>query len=274
MSTFRPLLAAVAVVAVAVAVASPVWSAAASASPGASVYVIQGIVGSKWSITVDDDEIANYTRAKDILGPFEWAAGTHVVTATDEDGQEVTASVDVAAGENVDVVLHRPADPTGAPLFTTFENDLDPVKTGSGRLTVAHTAVAPPADIRVNGKVLLADVASAEEISTVVPSGVYPVDIVPAATQGPVVLGPVDLEVAGSALTRVFAFGVAADQTMDAVVQVLPLTGTDATVPTSVPAGDGSSSASTRPIVAMPGAWLVLGGALLLAAGARRLRRT
>lgn len=269
MHTLRPLLTAVAVL----VVATPVGSAQAEAAETASVFVIQGVTGSTWSITVDDEEITDDATAKDVLGPFDWTAGSHTVTATDQGGQEVTATVDVASGENLDVVLHRPVDPTGSPLFTTFENDLAPVKSGSGRLTVAHTAAAPPADIRVDGEVLLADVASAEEISTVVPKGVYPVDIVPTSTDGPVVLGPVDLQVTGSALTRVFAVGVAADATMDAVVQVLPLETTDATAPTSVPAGDGSSALAT-PVIARPGAWFVLGGILLVAMGVRRLRQS
>ncbi|WP_426244237.1 DUF4397 domain-containing protein [Nocardioides sp. LHG3406-4] len=276
----RRILTALAVAVVATTVSAPVSAAPSaaggSAPPAASVFVIQGVTGSTWSITLDDEELSAAAGPKDILGPVKLAAGSHTVTATDPGGAEVTATVEVESGESLDVVLHRPVDPTGRPLFTTFENDLAPVKAGSGRVTVAHTASAPPADIRVNGEVLLADVASAEEITAVVPTGVYPVDIVPAATDGPVVLGPVDLEVAGSALTRVFAVGVAADQTMDAIVQVLPVQSTDATVPTSVPAGDGSMAAAadaTSPIVTRPGVWLLLGGAALVALGMRRLRR-
>ncbi|WP_295659317.1 DUF4397 domain-containing protein [uncultured Nocardioides sp.] len=251
------------------ALSAPTLTAAAEPAAASSVYLVQGVTGSSWSLSVDGEEVAE-AEAKEVLGPYDWPAGTHTVTATDGDGEEVTATVEVSAGESLDVVLHRPVDPTGAPLFTTFENDLAPVKDGSGRLTVAHTAAAPPADIRVDGDVLLADVASAEEITTVVPTGVYPVDIVPTATEGPVVMGPVDLEVAEGALTRVFAIGVAADQTMDAVVQVLPLPKTDASAPTSVPAGDGSLASGSG---TAPGAWLLAVGAVLLVVGGRRLRR-
>ena len=269
----RTALTATAAITVTTGAALALWvhvPGAAAEPPGAaSVFLIQGVTGSSWAIGVDGEEVAE-AGPKDVLGPYDWPAGTHTVTATDEQGEEVSAVVEVSAGENLDVVLHRPVDASAPPLFTTFENDLAPVKEGSGRLTVAHTAAAPPADIRVDGDVLLADVASAEEISTVVPQGVYPVDIVPTATDGPVVLGPVDLQVAGSALTRVFAIGVSADQSMDAVVQVLPLASTDASVPTSVPAGDGGSSPR---LGASSAVWLLAGGTILIAAGGRRLRR-
>ena len=226
-----------------VAAAATGGSTAAGAAKPASVYVFQGGQGTTWSLTVDDAEGAADAPDKEIVGPLALMPGSHTVTAVDSEGVEVTADLTVEAGASVDVVLHRPVDPTADPLFTRFVNDLSAVKAGSGRVTVAHTAVAPPADIRVNGEVLLADVASAEEISAVVPAGVYPIEVVPAATDGPAVLGPVDLPVDGGNLTRVFAIGVASEQTMDAVVQVLPLPVADATAPTDVPAGDGGQGA-------------------------------
>jgi hypothetical protein len=230
------------VASVVVAAASSGGSTAAVAATPASVYVIQGVQGATWSLTVDDEEVAADAPDKEIVGPLALMPGSHSVSAVDAEGVEVTADLTVEAGASVDVVLHRPVDPTADPLFTSFVNDLSPVKAGSGRVTVAHTAVAPPADIRVNGEVLLADVASAEEISTVVPAGVYPIEVVPAATDGPAVLGPVDLPVDGGHLTRVFAIGDATERTMDAVVQVLPVPVVGAAAPSDVPAGDGGQA--------------------------------
>ena len=227
---------------VVVAAASGGSTAAVAAKP-ASVYVIQGVQGATWTLTVDDEEVATDAPDKEIVGPLALMPGSHTVTATGPGGAEVSADLTVEAGASVDVVLHRPVDPTADPLFTSFVNDLSPVKAGSGRVTVAHTAVAPPADIRVNGEVLLADVASAEEITAVVPAGVYPIEVVPAATDGPAILGPVDLPIDGGKLTRVFAIGVASERTMDAVVQVLPVPVADATAPSDVPAGDGGQGA-------------------------------
>jgi len=259
------------------AASSTTGIAPAAAAPPATAYVIQGVEGTSWSMSLDDEEVAASAPEKEIVGPFELMPGSHTISAVDADGTEIAANLTVEPGASVDVVLHRPVDPTADPLFTTFVNDVSAVKAGSGRLTVAHTAVAPPADIRVDGEVLLADVASTEQITTVVPAGIYPVDVVPASSDGPAVLGPVDLDVNPGKLTRVFAIGVAAERNMDAVVQVLPLPVTDATTPTDVPGGDGGQAQSLVDVdrpgsVVFTGLFLLACGALLALLG-RRPRR-
>ena len=114
----------------------------------------------------------------------------------------------------------------------------------SGRLVVAHTAAVGPADVRVDQKVLFANIANGEALTMSAPAGTYTVDIVPSATSGPVVFGPADVPVKETALTRVFAIGVAATNSMDAVVQVLPLSARGAgTSPSTVNAGDGGQAA-------------------------------
>ena len=92
---------------------------------------------------------------------------------------------------------------------------------------------------------LFSNVANGEQLTLTVPRGSYPVDIVPTATSGPVVFGPVDLPVAAASLTRVFAIGVAATSSMDAVVQVLPIAtrGSGADV-SRVDAGTGGQAQS------------------------------
>ena len=55
----------------------------------------------------------------------------------------------------------------------------------------------PPADIRVNGKVLFKDVANGESLNLVVPVATYGVDIVPTGKTSPVYLGPLKLTSAG-----------------------------------------------------------------------------
>ena len=58
------------------------------------------------------------------------------------------------------------------------------------------------------------------------------------------VFGPANVPVAATSLTRVFAIGVAANSSMDAVVQVLPLAVRGSgTTPSSVNAGDGGQAA-------------------------------
>jgi uncharacterized protein DUF4397 len=197
--------------------------ATAKAAP-ATLFVIQGVDATTMTLSLDGKVLRSDAPAKTVVGPVRVAPGRHTVTAEpDGEGAPVAATVVLKAGASTDLVLHRQADATLDPVFTTYANDLSPVTAGSGRLTVAHTAAVGPADIRVKGKVLFGNVANGEQLSLTVPRGSYPVDIVPTASSGPVVFGPVDLPVAAASLTRVFAIGVAATNSMDAVVQVLPV---------------------------------------------------
>jgi hypothetical protein len=137
------------------------------------------------TITVDGKAVATGAAAKTIVGPLALTAGNHTVTAESPSGTaSVTASVSVAAGTNVDTVVHRQVDPSKPPLITTFPNDLSSVAAGSGRLVVAHTAAVGPADVRVDQKVLFANIANGEALTVTVPAGGYTVDIVPTATTG------------------------------------------------------------------------------------------
>jgi hypothetical protein len=241
----RRALVASLVLAPGVALASSMVAVEAHAAPTGTVYVVQGVADTPMTITVDGKSVATAAPAKTIVGPLTLSAGTHSITAESPSGTgTVTASMSLAAGANVDAVIHRQVDPSKAPVVTTFPNDLSAVAAGSGRLIVAHVAAVGPADVRVDQKVLFANIANGEALTVIVPGGKYTVDIVPTATSGPVVFGPADVPVAQTALTRVFAIGVAATNSMDAVVQVLPLSarGSGAT-PSTVNAGDGGQAA-------------------------------
>ena len=241
----RRALVASLVLAPGVALASSMVAVEAHAAPTGTVYVVQGVADTPMTITVDGKSVATAAPAKTIVGPLTLSAGTHSITAESPSGTgTVTASMSLAAGANVDAVIHRQVDPSKAPVVTTFPNDLSTVAAGSGRLIVAHVAAVGPADVRVDQKVLFANIANGEALTVTVPGGKYKVDIVPTATSGPVVFGPADVPVAQTALTRVFAIGVAATNSMDAVVQVLPLSarGSGAT-PSTVNAGDGGQAA-------------------------------
>jgi hypothetical protein len=241
----RPVRLILPVVAAAALVAPLALATPASAASGTgTVYVLQGVDATKMALSVDGKQVAAAADAKTIVGPLHLSAGKHTLVARNPDQSSiVSSSITVKSGSSMDAIVHRRVDPTAVPVFTVYTNDLSPVTNGSGRLVVAHTAAVGPADIRVKGKVLFSNIASGEALSLTVPSGGYPVDIVPTATNGPTVFGPVTLDVKAKALTRVFAIGVAAKKSMDAIVQVLPLTsrGSGAT-PSKVNAGDGGQA--------------------------------
>lgn len=247
MSYFRRRRGVVVALALALGVlVAPVTAGGAQAADATgTVYVVQGVAGTAMTISVDGKAVATAAAAKTIVGPLSLTAGDHTVAAQSTTGGEsVSATVAVPAGGNLDAVVHRQVDPSKPPVVTTFPNDLSAVAAGSGRLVVAHTAAVGPADVRVDQKVLFANIANGEALTVSVPAGKYSVDIVPAASSGPVVFGPADVPVAATALTRVFAIGVAATSSMDAVVQVLPLSARGAgTAPSTVNAGDGGQGA-------------------------------
>ena len=258
---------------------------ASAAEATGTVYVVQGVADTAMTITVDGKAVATAAAAKTIVGPLTLSAGSHTVAAESPTRTEtVTASVSVTAGSNVDAVLHRQVDPSKPPVITTFPNDLSAVTAGSGRLVVAHTAAVGPADVRVDQKVLFANIANGEALTVTVPASTYSVDIVPSATSGPVVFGPANVPVAPTALTRVFAIGVAATSSMDAVVQVLPLSvrGSGAK-PSTVNAGDGGQAAALvsatdgavddRDLIAVA-LLAVVGAAAFLALGRRSASRS
>jgi len=255
-----------------VLLALPIGSAEARAET-ATVYVVQGVAGETVSISIDGKAVDDAAAAKTIVGPLALAPGEHTVTV---DGQgsalDVEATFDVKAGASVDAVVHRQVDAKATPIVTTYDNDLSKVAKGSGRLAVAHVAAVGPADVRVQDEVLFANIANGEVLTLTVPAKTYPVEIVPAATDGPAVLGPVDLPVAKAALTRVFAIGVAAEGTMDAIVQVLPLgVRGSGKSPTLIDAGSGGQAAElglTEPTQRDSGLPPYLGVAALLAISA------
>jgi hypothetical protein len=216
----------------------------AQAGDTAKVYFVQGLVGKTVDITVDSKTVARGVPSAKIVGPFTVTAGTPTVTVRDSSGVLVQKRLKLGAGANMDVVFHRPADPKGAPVLTWFANDLSAVPAGKASLTVAHTAVVGPADIRVNGKVLFANIANGESLNLVVPASTYTVEIVPAGAKGPIVLGPAKLEVAAGSLTRVFAIGNPTSKTMQVTVQVLTAPTSGSAVPKTVDTGTGGQAAA------------------------------
>ncbi|MDX6367482.1 MAG: hypothetical protein QOK30_2558 [Nocardioidaceae bacterium] len=265
-------------VALGCAAAAPSVAAASHAkTPVDRVYVVQGVPGTVVNVAVDGNTVRRAVAAKAVVGPLRLAPGKHTISFS-TNGWKVTSGVTISHHSS-DVVLHWPADPTNKPVVTVFGNDLAPVSSNKGRLTVVHAAVVPPADVRVDKKVLFANIANGQYVSAEVPGGTYSVDVVPTGQTTHPLLGPVMLPVKTGVLTRVFAIGKPTNGSMDAIVQVLPLASDGSSAPGSVDAGSAGLVATPPPssgrhatVVALSGgAALVLLGALL--AGARRRHR-
>jgi hypothetical protein len=237
--------------------AAPVAASAdqvdAKAQSGA-VYLVQGLPGKSVTATVDGG--ARRTLASEqVLPPMSLSAGTHKVTFS---GTHPTwtmhTSVTVSGGSSMDVVVHRPASASGKPVVNVYHNQLSSAGADKGRVVVAHTAVVPPADVIVDGQVVFSNIANGEFASADVPAGTHVVKVVPTGQKSPVILGPLQLPVEPNVLTRVFAVGEPKNDSMDAIVQRLPLRTAGAKAPTSVPLGSAGLVAHRHVNVTRPAA--------------------
>jgi len=243
-------------------------ASAAGAAEG-EIYVVHALAGPAADLAVDGEVVDDAAAPKTVIGPIKLAVGTHEVSFGAVGQTPVTASFDLAAGQSMDVVAHQGADSGSGTVLTVFPNDLSPITPDKARLVVAHTAVVPPADVRVDGAVLFSNVANGEALTLVVPGGTYDVDIVPASTSGPVVFGPVALTVVAEQLNRVYAFGSPDETGMDAIVRTSDLLVVGAGEPGSVETGTGGQAAvaadRSAPARVLPGAvGLALAGILTL----------
>lgn len=209
--------------------------ATTSSAPASTVYFIQAVPGDSVEVSVDGDVVVDTLDSATVSDAVSVEPGSHTITFS-SDTWSVDSSVTIGSGSE-DVVAHLPADTGADPVITVFDNDLKPVRQGHGRLTVAHTAVVPPADVRASGEVLFSNIANGEFVNADVPSDTYKVDVVPTGGKK-ALLGPVKLDVKAGSLTRVFAIGQPGKNTMQAVVQVLPVNERKVKAPTKVDTGE------------------------------------
>ncbi len=222
-------------------------AAAPAAGKSATVYLVQALPDTSVSVAVDGTAERQAVQPGSILGPWRLTPGEHQVTVTGTDpAWTMDASVTVAPGRSTDVVLHRPAAVGGRPTVTTYRNPLGAVAAGTGRVVVAHTATVPPADVRVDGDVVFANIANGEFATAEVPAGPHQVSVVPTGQRGPALLGPLELSAEAATLTRVFAVGRPQDGSMDVVVQRLPLQTRGSATPQVVDTGSAGLVAGLR----------------------------
>jgi Domain of unknown function (DUF4397) len=209
------------------------------------LYIIHGIADAKVDVFLDGKNVCPGAIPKTIVGPINVAAGQHVVSIKQHDGTLITeGQFPVTAGSSIDLVAHRKADASKTPQITKFDNDLSPVGPSKGRLTVAHVAVVPPADIRLDGTALFRNVGNDESLTQTVPAKSYTLDVVPAATTGPAILKAETLKIKAGVLTRVFLIGDPSTTGVMAVPQSLSLPGSASGPPRLVPTGDGGQLAT------------------------------
>jgi hypothetical protein len=247
--------------AVMIAAAPALLTVPAKAAAGANLYFVQGLPGRTLDISVDGRQVATGVAGGKLVGPFGVASGKRMITAKQNGKVVIQRAVTAGSGASLDVVIHQPVSPTGAPLITTYANKLTAVPKDKAGLRVAHDAAVGPADIRVNGKVLFQNVANGESLDVVVPAGTYKVDIVPTGATSPVVLGPLDLPVQAGYLTRVFAIGAPSQKTMTVALGTIKVPATGSAKPGEVNTGTGGQAAGldqAQSPAGQSGLWIVV----------------
>jgi hypothetical protein len=223
---------------------APSTAMAASAAAGGTVFVLQGLPGVSADIAIDGASVATGVSATTVVGPLRLPAGRHVVALTSKGRQLVNASVSVTSGASLDVLAYWAAETPPMPRIAVLRNALSPVGPGKTRVVVTHAIAGPPADIRVNGKVLFRSVANGESLSVLVPAGTYTVSAV-ASVGGRTLLPASSLKVQAGTLTRAVAIG-GPDMAPDVLVHVLsrPPTVSGDRRPSAVHSGDGGQAAT------------------------------
>ena len=129
--------------------------------------------------TIDGESVASGVKTAEVAGPFKVKPGKRTVTFSENGSSRPQENLHVKEGSKADIVAHLPASSSGDPLVTVYKYDAVKVPNGKALLVVSHVAAVPPADIRVNGQVLFANIANGESLELMVPVATYKVSIVP-----------------------------------------------------------------------------------------------
>jgi hypothetical protein len=218
------------------------------AADDAKIFIVQGLPGRSLDVSIDGKSVAKGLKTAAVGGPYAAKAGKRKITFKDNGDVVLERTFTVTAKSSWDVVIHLPAS-SEDPAVTVFRNDVSPVPRDKANLVVAHVAKVPPADIRVNGKVLFQNIANGEALKLTVPVATYEVKIVPTGETKPVVLGPAKLTVQGGAVNRVYAVGDPGKKTMNVAVHVIPTGTTGSGKPSDVNTGTGGQAAGVDPAV-------------------------
>jgi hypothetical protein len=202
-----------------------------------TVTLVQAVPGRAVDVRVDGRELHRVARGGDVIGPVRLPAGRHVFAFVGSGGGVVRSTVRLRPGSSVDVVLHRPAAVRGASLVTSFPTPTRPLRPGWARIRVAATATLAPADVRVDERVVFANIANGESVTVDVTPGRHVVALVPTGQQAPTVLGPLRFDVAAGTMTMVYAAGGPPTGAPRTIVHTMALGNDGQAAPGSVHAG-------------------------------------
>ncbi len=199
----------------------------------AAVSVVHGVPGLTVDVYVNGDLTLPSFEPGTITDPLALPPGTYEVAIVaeggDPDSPAISGEATVAAGDNVSLVAHLDAD--GTPVLGAFVNNDAASGAVRSRFVVRHTAAAPAVDARLERCVgwryvlwaKLRNLVNGDQKQRVVFPGYYRASVNLAGMPSAVVLGPASLSLKPRMLYVAYAVGSAADDTLDLLVQALPL---------------------------------------------------
>jgi hypothetical protein len=214
----RPLVA-TATAAVAIAFPAPLDAQAETAT----VVVVHGIPNTPVDVYVNGNVTLEDFAFETVTDPLSLPPGTHELAvraagADPSDPPLLSASADLAAGNNVSIIAHLSDD--GDPTLTPFVNDTSPTAPGEGRIIVRHTAAAPAVDVLAGGNPVFTDLTNPNEAAADLPAGTVTATVALAGTTEPVI-GPADMAIAAGMATIIYAVGSAPDGNLTVIVQTI-----------------------------------------------------
>jgi hypothetical protein len=211
---------------------------APGARPAATggVAIINAVPKMDISVSIDGEEVVSSLALGDLGDPYPLAPGSHEVTFSNG-SEDYTATVDVAAGESSDVVVHRPAEVGGTPVVSVYPTPSEPIGPGKATVLLAHTATVAPADVVVDGQTVFTNIANGEFAEAEVAAGAHQVSLLPTGVTGTPILGPLDVELEEGTITAVYAYGNPKDGSMDVIVRTTAGTPSGAEPPSEIDTG-------------------------------------
>ena len=209
----------------------------AAGSVSGSVTVVQAVPGRTLEIRVNGRALHRVAHGGDVIGPIRLPAGRHEIAFVSSGGGAARATVGLREGASLDVVLHRPAAVQGASVVSSFRTPTRPIAAGRARILVADTATLVPADVRIDNRVVSANIANGESATVDVEAGRHQVTLVPTGQAAPAVRGPLKLTLAAGTVTMVYVVGGPRSGEPPAIVHTVALSNGGEAAPGGVHTG-------------------------------------
>lgn len=237
--------------AAALVLVAPLGLSATAAPASGQLQIVQAMPGVDVAVHIDGRRVRTGVGVGSVVGPYDLAPGTHEVRFSGSAGTTLMrTSVTVRSGLSSDVVLHRPASPSGRAVVNVYRTPRSAIGPGKARVLIAHTATVAPADVRVDGKTIFTNIANGEYATADVPAGQHRVALLPTGQDTDPILGPIDVTLEPRTVTMVYAVGTPTDGSMRVIAHAAELAADGTVQPATIETG--SAGLARGPVAEFP----------------------